>query len=258
MVVRTCTPLERATGTCTVRDTNTGTELVIDGSRTEEGTRGEQSDGTDSPGTAPEDDGWYTTYEYDFGTCLEHWSNYIGCFLAREEAEEPAEEDSAPALPAITISDLARFAPDGTTVVAEPENVGVAGLPTNFVAAASAQTVEGELFGYPISVRFTPAGFDFDYGDGSTTTTTDGGRSWADLDQAQFTPTPTSHAYAERGEYLASVDVRYTAEIDLGIGWLPIDGQVTSEGADQRIRIFEAHTALVAFTCEQKPSSPGC
>ncbi|MFB7252247.1 hypothetical protein [Microbacterium sp. NPDC056234] len=194
----------------------------------------------------------------EFERCLDDWNRYIGCFQ-REDPADPADPaETVPAIPPVTITDVARFAPDGALVVAEPDNVGVVGLPTNFVASASAQTVTGELFGYPISVRFTPVGFDFDYGDGSATTTATGGQSWAALNQAQFTPTATSHVYSERGEYTTAVDIRYTAEIDLGIGWFPIDGELTSEGSAQQLRIFQAHTALVAHTCEQAPSSPGC
>lgn len=250
-----CTAVQQATTGCSQ---NTGTEIVVDGTHTTPG----------SPGTSPVDDstGTGTPYqprfgqeEFDFGTCLRNWDDYIGCFRAIEDDEEMEDEDDAsPGMPAVTIADVARFAPDGTLLAGEPENVGVAGLPTNFVATASAHTVDGTLFGYPISVRFTPVGYDFDFGDGSSASTAEGGRSWADLGQAQFTPTPTSHTYAERGEYIARVDVRYTAEVDLGVGWFPLSGELTASGDGQRIRVFEAHTALVAQTCEQSPSSPGC
>ena len=247
-----CSQIQIQTGNCPPRPDNTGNEIVVGGTGNEDGRDG--SDGRDG------DDGVAGPAQPDppseFEQCMDDWNRYIHCF-ERPGPEDPADPGT-PAIPAVTITDVARFAPGGAIVAAEPDNVGVAGLPANFVATASAQTVDGELFGYPISVRFTPVGFDFDYGDGSTATTPDGGRSWATLGQAQFTPTATSHVYAQRGEYTATVDVRYTAEIDLGIGWFPIDGEVTSEGAGQQVRIFEAHTALVAYTCEQAPSSPGC
>ncbi len=197
-----------------------------------------------------------------FAECIDNWDSYMHCFNAiakgEDAAPEEAADDSTPAIPAVTITDLASFAPPATALTGEPSNLGVAGLPTNFVATASAVTQQGELFGYPISVRFTPASFTFHYGDGTTATRTHGGSSWADLGQAQFTPTDTSHTYAERGEYVARVDVAYTAEIDLGVGWFPVAGQLTTTGPAQNIRIFEAHTALVAHTCAERPSSPGC
>jgi hypothetical protein len=194
---------------------------------------------------------WIPPQQVEFDRCLAAWDSDRPCFVPSDDEEATEDEEEAD-------EDLARFAPDGIVVAAEPDNVGVAGLPTNFVAEASTHTVDGDLFGFPVSVRFTPAAFDFAFGDGVTATTTTGGQTWDDLDQAQFTPTDTSHTYAERGTYSARVDVRYTAEVDFGIGWFPIAGQVTSTGSPQEIRIFEAHTALVAHTCEQAPSSPGC
>lgn len=194
--------------------------------------------------------------DLEFERCVVEWDDGRSCFLSPDD--DDATEEDAVEIPPVTIHDVARFAPEGPTLAGEPENVGVVGLPTNFVATAVAHTVEGELFGLPVTVRFTPAAYDFSFGDGTIATTTTGGQSWDALDQAQFTPTPTSHTYAERGTYPASVNVRYTAEVDFGIGWFPISGEVTAEGSAQDIRVFEAHTALVAHTCEQAPSAPGC
>ncbi|QTV80966.1 hypothetical protein [Microbacterium sp. NIBRBAC000506063] len=118
--------------------------------------------------------------------------------------------------------------------------------------------MHGTLFGWPLSVRFTPAGHDFHYGDGAMRTSSTSGATWADLGQAQFTPTDTSHVYRERGTYTVRMDTRYSAELNLGYGWVPLQGEVTSRGAGQEIRIFEARTALVAHTCEQTPTAPGC
>lgn len=158
----------------------------------------------------------------------------------------------------VTITDLAAFAPDPVVTTAEPDNAGIAGMPTNFVASASVHTRSGDLFGRPVTVKFTPVGYDFAHGDGTTTRSTGGGLSWAALGQAPFTPTPTSHVYRERGTYAAHVSVRYSAEVDIGGGWFSVPGELTIDGPVQQIRIFEAHTALVAHTCTERPSAPGC
>ncbi|MGW8483453.1 PKD domain-containing protein [Microbacterium sp. NPDC055903] len=236
--------------------------MTISDSQTDPGSPGSPG----SPGTSVPVDRWgdpiqgpfgQTGEDFDRDKCLIDWNAHIGCFLADEvEPGEPTED--TPSIPAVTIDDLAQFTPDGPRIAGEPDNVGVAGLPTNFVASATVQTVSGTLLGYPIEVRFTPVGYDWDFGDGESESTSEAGRSWESLGQAAFTPTPTSHTYTERGDYTASVDVRYSAEIDLGIGWFPIPGEVTAAGPTQSIRIFEAHTALVAHTCEQAPASPGC
>lgn len=230
---------------------NDGRTVTIAGTRGTPGLETAQAPGDDpesSTGT------WHPPQEPTFDECLALWSAGLECFPTIEDGPAPT------ALPAITMTDLAAFAPAPVAAVGEPGNLGIAGMPMNFVAAGSAHTRSGSLFGRAITVRFTPVGYDFDYGDGDRASLAVGGQTWSNLGQAQFTPTPTSHVYEERGTYLADVDVRYSAEVDLGmgIGWLPVPGELTTDGPDQQIRIFEAHTALVAFTCEQKPTAPGC
>ncbi|WP_314648908.1 hypothetical protein [uncultured Microbacterium sp.] len=175
------------------------------------------------------------------------------------EAEPPSPSaPSSPGTPAITISDVASFAPAPPSAVAEPSNLGVAGRPANFVATASAHTREGSVLGTPVTVRFTPASYTFAYGDGTTTTRPTGGASWTALGQAPFTPTATSHVYDERGTYDTTVTVHYSADIDLGTGWIPLDGSLPVTSPTQPVRIYEAHTALVHHTCIEDPGAPGC
>lgn len=189
--------------------------------------------------------------------CAESWEYMLFCFEKRNDDKEDEDEED-PGTPDFSISDVARFAPDPSPLKGEPDNVGVEGLAVNFVSPAKQQVEEGELLGYPISVRFTPVKYTFHYGDGSTKVADTGGATWADLGQAQFSATDTSHAYAERGTYTARVDVSYTAEVGLDDRWFPLTGQLTIEGSDQSIRIYEADTALVARTCEEQPTAPGC
>lgn len=209
------------------------------------------------PGTsAPVDTG---PSEYEI--CQADRGRPRACMQPNRPDVEPRPADAveaAPAAPTIAITDLVDLAPATATATGDPSNLGVAGLPTNFVAATSVHTRTGTLFGAPITARFTPVGFDFAYGDGTTASTTTGGATWAQLGQAQFTPTATSHVYRDRGTYDASVTVRYTAEIDIGTGWIPIAGHLAIPGPTQPIRIFEAHTALVQHTCAERPTAPGC
>ncbi|MFD5226848.1 hypothetical protein ACFWHT_14625 [Microbacterium sp. NPDC058342] len=172
--------------------------------------------------------------------------------------DEPLPEDDEPATPTFTITDLASFSPAPSSLTGEPGNLGVAGLPTNFTADARTHTRDGELFGYPLTARFTPSSFTFHYGDGEHRTNSTAGKSWETLNLPQFSPTDTSHVYTERGTYNASVDTIYTAEIDLGTGYFPITGTLTIPGPPQDIRIYEARTALVAHTCNETPTAAGC
>lgn len=167
-------------------------------------------------------------------------------------------EPGAPATPPIAITDLVRFAPPPVTASADPGNMGIADLPTNVIASAEVHVRTGELFGIPLTVRFSPTTYVYDYGDGSTTSTASAGLTWEQLGQAQFTPTPTSHVYRDRGTYAARADVVFSAEVDIGSGWVPVSGQITTPGIPQEIRILDARTALVAHTCIEDPRGAGC
>lgn len=161
-------------------------------------------------------------------------------------------------LPDVTLADLASFVPARPALTGEPAGLGVVGMPTNLVASASEQRIPGTLFDYDVVVRFVPAAFRFDHGDGTSQTTTTGGSTWAALRQAEFTPTRTSHVYRSRGTYDVSVTVLYRASVDFGGGWRPVDGYVEASTSGYDVRIVEVHTALVDKTCLENPSGPGC
>ncbi len=234
-----------------------GASVTLSAERTHspEGKRGPRAGSPRAP-EAP----WYPPHEFDFDSCLDDWNSSRGCFRATEPEEVKRSEpgQASPSARPITMTDLAQFAPEKIAVTGEPGNLGIAGMPMNFVAMATTHTRTGTLFGTPIAVRFTPTSYAFVHGDGSTATTADGGRTWSALGQLSFTPTATSHVYEDRGTYLAHVSVRYAAEVDLGAGWSAVPGDLTVDGPDSEIRIFEAHTALVAFTCAENPGAPGC
>jgi hypothetical protein len=161
--------------------------------------------------------------------------------------------------PDVTLADLASFRPASPTLGGEPAGFGVVGMPTNVFASASEQRIAGTLLGWEVTVRFVPVGFVFDYGDGVTSRSTSGGASWQRLGQAQFTPTPTTHVYAERGTYPVSVSVQYAASVDFGSGtWRPVAGYVTATTTGYDVRVVEVRTALVAKTCVENPRGPGC
>lgn len=196
-------------------------------------------------------------------------ANRGGDMKAPELVEPPSACSSAPyvlcresyavgVLPDVTLADLASFVPARPTLGGEPAGLGVVGMPTNLLAQASEQRIRGTLFDYDVVVRFVPAAFRFDHGDGTSRTAATGGSTWAALGQAEFTPTPTSHVYRSRGTYNVSVTVLYRASVDFGSGWRPVDGFVEATTAGYDVRVVEVHTALVDKTCLENPSGPGC
>ncbi|MFV0372574.1 hypothetical protein [Microbacterium sp.] len=164
----------------------------------------------------------------------------------------------APEVFTVTITDLARFAPRDVATVAEPFGVGVVGLPVNFVAPATVHEVPGTLFGQPLRVRFTPVEYVFEHGDGTRQGSRTAGRTWDDLGFPQFTATDTSYAYSARGTYSARAVVRYSADIDLGGGWVLVPGTLDIPTAEVTVRVYEVRNALVAHDCIEDPDGVGC
>lgn len=161
--------------------------------------------------------------------------------------------------PEVTLADLVSFRPAAPTLTGEPAGFGVKGMPTNLVAGASEQHIPGTLLGWDVTVRFQPARFEFTHGDGTTALTPTGGAPWNHLRQPQFTPTPTSHIYRERGTFPVTVTVHYTAAVDFGTGtWHPVPGHITATTTGYHVQVIEAHTALVNNTCHENPTAPGC
>lgn len=195
-------------------------------------------------------------------TCRDDVHEFQSCLngIRVDAPTTPQPTTPPPAVPgwSVTISDLARFVPSTATVAGEPDNIAVVGLPANFLSSAKTETIPGTILGRALTIRFIPVNYAFDYGDGETRTTTTPGTAWDASGQAQFTPTETSHVYKEPGTYTVTATVTYTADIDLGAGWIPINGTLNGPPASQQIRVVKAHTALVQSTCTERPGAPGC
>lgn len=160
--------------------------------------------------------------------------------------------------PEPTLTDVASFAPWLEPVKPEPEGIGILGMPVNLVAAATSHTRTGELFDLPVTVRFRPVSFHFDYGDGATRVVPTGGRTWQQLGAPQFTPTETSHVYTRRGTYTARATVSFEAHVDFGHGWERVSGLLSVPAGSSQVEVLEAHTGLVERTCREDPRGVGC
>ncbi|MET0578120.1 MAG: hypothetical protein ABW122_05635 [Ilumatobacteraceae bacterium] len=140
----------------------------------------------------------------------------------------------------------------------EPNGWAVAGLETNFYAAASAHTLSGELLDEPAEVRFTPVGYSWDYGDGTSTSTDTGGRSWAQLGLDEFASTPSSHVYERRGDYVVSLVVQFGAEYRRESGpWVPVQGVLNAAAPSISVDVVAAGTVLVDDDCGSR-AAVGC
>lgn len=159
----------------------------------------------------------------------------------------------------VTLRDIASFRPTPPVSVMEPNGWAVVGVPANFVAEASSEVVSGTLLGRTAEVRFTPVGYRWSYSDGAVVESASPGASWTDLGVAEFTPTDTSHVYAERGEYTVTLEVVLSAEYRFGgSGWQPIAGVLAVAGDPVPVLVGEVDTVLTNGDCRANPSGPGC
>ncbi|MFC5788553.1 hypothetical protein EDM22_03695 [Agromyces tardus] len=180
--------------------------------------------------------------------------NPVPCtFTGAEPAPPPAGE------PAVTMRDIASFRPATPGNGMEPSGWAVIGLPANFVAAASVQTVPGTLLGRSAEVRFHPVGYRWSHSDGSVVEASEPGATWEALGRAEFSDTSTSHRYAASGRYTVALAVIYVAEYRFdGSAWRWIDGTLAVDAPPQPVLVGEFDTVLVAGDCNARPDGPGC
>lgn len=159
----------------------------------------------------------------------------------------------------VTWADIAAFSPAHGTAGMEPNGWAVTGLDTNFYASSASHVQPGTLLGSAAAVRFTPVGFQWDYGDGSTADLATSGSTWAKLGVGEFGATPTSHVFASSGNYTVTLSVEFAAEYRVeGMPWTPITGTIRLQAAPLQVTVGTANTVLVNQDCALNPQGPGC
>lgn len=244
-----CSAVEARTGICPNVSTTGGSVDVSasDASAGDEGESGGEgaNDSVPSPGTSsPSPDG----------------SGLGGNPRRIIDDLDPCPEcavEQGPAAP-LTLQDLASFAPSAPAIRMEPDGWMLRGLPANFIADATEQTVGGSLLGRPIDVRFAPASYTWTWGDGHADTFSQSGRTWSDLGLPRFSETATSHTYTERGTVTVGLSVAHSVAYRLGDGeWVTVDGTVAAT-VDLDAYVGTARTVLVPADCVADPSADGC
>lgn len=159
----------------------------------------------------------------------------------------------------ITLSDLAAFRPRAGVQRMEPNGWMVVGLDTNIYSVGGAQVVDGTLLGQPASVRFTPRGYQWNYGDGESAYSRVAGSTWKAQRIPEFDPTPTSHVYDEAGSYTIRLRIQYGVEYRYaGSAFIPVAGTLTLPANDLRVEVGSAKTVLVERDCGVTPTGVGC
>ncbi|GHD48421.1 hypothetical protein [Mycetocola manganoxydans] len=160
---------------------------------------------------------------------------------------------------AITLSDLAAFRPLAPSLRMEPDGWMLVGLPANFIVGTRTHVVSGTLFDHAVDVRFTPSSYSWSWGDGTSTRSSVPGATWSSLGLPEFSTTPTSHVFDEKGLYRVSVTVSYTVEFRVAtLAWRSIAGTLPGPATVVAAVAGTAKTVLVDRECTRNPSGPGC
>jgi hypothetical protein len=200
----------------------------------------------------PGSDGVTTRVCRSPGNCVDEQLLYI---TDRSKAPPSSKHAAEPGK-----SDIARFLVGTPGVKVEPGAWTVAGAETNFMAiSAEERTQSGTLLGQPVTVRFAPVAYRWAYGDGGKRTTAVPGMSWQASALPPFAATPTSHVFANRGSYAATVTVDFRAQYEFaGQGWRSIAGTLPLTSNPVTVTVKSVKTVLVGHDCAERPTAPGC
>lgn len=167
----------------------------------------------------------------------------------------PAE----PAIPSLTLDDLAHVEPQSPTMATQPAGWSVVGVHTNLVAHIETHVVSTVVIGRDVDVQFTPIRYDWSFGDGDTRTTETAGATWEQLGVAEFSQTATSHRYRSAGPVTPDVIVTYSVAYRWAGGdWIPLDGTLTRSASAPLVFVQNADTVLVTSGCRAAHTAPGC
>ena len=235
-----CSPGEIATGTCSIDASVGSNDVTLTGTESSPGSGSGASKGSGN-GSAPPP---FTCQIFVANRCL---------------VRVPNPGQTAPAAQPITLRDIASFRPAPGVQFMEPNGWVVPGLDANFYSVVGQQLVPGTLLGQPATVRFTPVGWHWNYGDGVAVVRATKGATWAAQGLHDFDPTATSHVYQAEGEYVIRLSIDFRAEYRFGAtGFTPIAGAINLPANDLHVTVTGAKTVLVDHDCVANPDGPGC
>ena len=243
-----CAQNERIGGECSAVTTQSnGRDVSISRSVTTEGASGSQSSSTAQSFTQGGYEPPPIRMEAELGSG-ECEVKIAGLCRGQAPAKQVSTESTVSVPPAAPthVSELATFRPDHPGIVTEPDGWSFPTLALNVYSTASRHRVSGELLGWPVAVRFTPARFRWSFGDGHTATYWSAGSSNASAGRDQFDRSSTSHSYARPGDYAVRLVVDYDLEFKFEGGtFSDIDGRVSREASSRVVTVFRVAPLLL-------------
>ncbi|OUM39726.1 hypothetical protein B8W73_14825 [Arthrobacter agilis] len=181
------------------------------------------------------------------------------CMYPGEPLEPPVEGAAAPEEAPIVIT-LAEFQKQpvlASVIISQPSNFGLRNAHSNIYAEAHAQEFTFEFQDATIVLKARPVSYQWNYGDGtSATTTTPGGPVQGD---AFDTETPTSHQYAQTGDFDLTLTTFFAGDYSVDGGpFQPVAGEAAVVSVPHLMSIWRTQGHNVSENCIENPTGIGC
>ncbi|MDN4611170.1 PKD domain-containing protein [Arthrobacter burdickii] len=181
------------------------------------------------------------------------------CMYPGEPLEPPVEGAAAPEEAPIVIT-LAEFQKQpvlASVIISQPSNFGLRNAHSNIYAEAREQEFTFEFQDATIVLKARPVAYQWNYGDGtSATTTTPGGPVQGD---AFDTETPTSHQYAQTGDFNLTLTTFFAGDYSVDGGpFQPVAGEAAVVSVPHLMSIWRTQGHNVSQNCIENPTGIGC
>jgi hypothetical protein len=181
------------------------------------------------------------------------------CTYPGEPPVAPVEAGFVPAEApvVITLEEFQKQPVLAATILSQPANFGLRNAHSNMWAQAAEQEFAFVFQDADIVLKARPVAYLWEYGDGTTVRTTSPG---GPVPGNGFdTQTPTSHRYAETGDFQVAVTTFFAGDYSLDGGpFQPVAGEAAVVSAPHLMSIWRTQGHQVSQDCLENPTGVGC
>lgn len=181
------------------------------------------------------------------------------CMYPGQPPEPPVAAAAAPeeAPIVITLEEFEKQPVLAATIVSQPSNFGLKNAHSNVYAEAQEQEFTFEFQDATIVLKARPVSYQWNYGDGtSATTAMPGGPVKGN---AFDTRTPTSHQYAQTGDFDLSLTTFFAGDYSVDGGpFQPVAGEAAVVSVPHLMSIWRTEGHNVSQNCIENPTGIGC
>lgn len=174
-------------------------------------------------------------------------------------ATEPALEipGAAQDIASVTPARFRQLPIAPSVVASQPQGFSLRNGHAHMYAQSETQEFDIVIFDQDVRVRAIPTSYDWSYGDGSSRSLGFPGEPMPERDFG--TETPSSHVYAETGDFGVVLTTRFRGEYSTEGGpWTPIPGVASVPSTPMNMSVWRTKKLLVDSNCLEDPTGPAC